>query len=173
MTQNLAPVPAKPVPAKYATSPNVDRIFALAATQANNAELDLAHLALKQGSANEVQGYAGKMIAEHEGLMKEMQPAIGRLLGSGSAEQRLAPSATLAMQHLQSVPAVSFDQEYILGQIGSHLVSMMAFQTEADNGTDPELKALAQKWLPSIKAHLELAVDLTQHIGGASPFKSH
>jgi hypothetical protein len=28
-------------------------------------------------------------------------------------------------------------------------------------------------WLPSIQAHLELAVDLTQHIGGASPFKSN
>jgi predicted outer membrane protein len=58
-------------------------------------------------------------------------------------------------------------------QIGGHLAALTAFQTEADNGTDPQLKALARKWLPSIQAHFELAVDLTQHVGGASSFKSH
>jgi hypothetical protein len=32
---------------------------------------------------------------------------------------------------------------------------------------------LALRWLPTIEAHLQLAVALTQHIGGASPFKQH
>ncbi|MGI0133874.1 MAG: DUF4142 domain-containing protein, partial [Candidatus Micrarchaeaceae archaeon] len=65
------------------------------------------------------------------------------------------------------------DQAYMLQQIGDHLATMTAFQTEAENGSDPQLKALVRKWLPTIKAHLELAVDTEQHIGGASPFKSH
>ncbi len=170
-TENRAPVPVQPAPTHYATSPDIDRMFAQAAMQGNHAELDMARLALKRGTANEVLGYAGKMIAEHEGMMKEMQPALEHLLGATPA--RLAPPDMLAARHLESVSPVDFDQEYALQQIGDHLAAMTAFQTEADNGTDPQLKALAKKWLPSIKAHLELAVDLTQHIGGSSPFKSH
>lgn len=171
-TENRAPVAAKPAPVKDPTFATVDRTFAIVLTQAHTAELEMANVALKQATANEVLGYAGKMISEHDGLMKEFQPVIGRLLGSEPPD-RLAGADMLAIQHLQAVQPPDFDQEYVLGQIGAHLASMTAFETEARNGTDPELKALARKWLPTIKAHLELAVDLTQHIGGASPFKSH
>jgi putative membrane protein len=148
-------------------------MFALGATQGNDAELDMARLALRLGTANEVKGYAGKMIAEHEGLMREIQPVLSRILGSAGAPERLAAPDALALRHLESVAPVDFDQAYAMQQIRDHLAALPAFQTEADNGTDPQLKALARKWLPFIQAHLELAVDLTQHIGGASPFKSH
>jgi putative membrane protein len=171
-TENRAPVPAKPAPLKEPTFATVDRMFAIVLTQANNAEVDMANVALKQASANEVIGYAGKMISEHEGLMKEFQPVIGRFLGS-EPPGRLAGADVLAMQHLQALKPPDFDQEYVLGQIGAHLASMTVFEAEAQNGTDPDLNALARKWLPKIKTHLELAVDLTQHVGGASPFKSH
>ena len=170
MTQNRAPVPAPPAPMKHPTSPDVDRTFAIAAIQGNNAELDMAQLALKRGRANEVKGFAQKMIAEHEGLMKEMSPVLNRVAGSPSPE-RLAPADILATRHLESIDAVDFDQAYAMQQIGDHLAALTAFQAEADNGSDAELKALARKWLPSIQAHLELAVDLTQHIGGSTPFK--
>lgn len=169
-TQNRAPVPANPAPTKYATSPAVDHTFAIVAIQGNNAEIDLAHLAIQHGRASEALSFANKMVYEHEALMKEFQTAISRLLPSGVPE-RLAAADMLALQHLESVPAVDFDQEYLTGQIAAHLASLTAFQAEADNGTDPQLKELARKWLPTIKSHLELAVDLTKHIGGSSPFK--
>ena len=169
-TQNRAPVPATPAPTKYTESPAIDHTFAIAATQANNAELDMANLALKHAHAGEAVSFAKTMIEEHEAMMKEFQPVISRLLPSPPAE-RLAPADDLAFQHLQSVSAVDFDQEYLLGQVAGHLATMTVFQTEADNGTDPQLKELVRKWLPSIKSHLELAVDLTKHIGGSSPFK--
>ncbi len=172
MMQNRAPVPVQPAPEKFATFASVDRTFALAAMQGNNAEIDMAQLALKRGTANEVKGYAGKMIAEHEGLMKDMDPVLRNVLGAAAPPERLAAPDMLAMRHLESVPPVDFDQAYVMQQIGDHLATLTAFRTEADNGTNPQLKALARKWLPTIQAHLELAVDLTKHIGGASPFKS-
>jgi hypothetical protein len=66
-----------------------------------------------------------------------------------------------------------FDQEYLQAQIAGHLAALADFRAEADNGTDARVKALAQHWLPTIQSHLELAVSLTSHVGGASPFKSH
>lgn len=169
-TQNRAPVPANPSPMKFAESAAVDREFAIAAAQGNNAELDLAHLALQHAHASEALAFANKMIYEHEPIVKEFQPVVARLLPSGPPE-RLAATDMLAFQHLQSIPAADFDQEYLTGQVAAHVITLAAFQTEVDNGTDPELKALARKWLPTIKSHLELAVDLTKHIGGSSPFK--
>lgn len=170
--ENRAPVPVQPAPMNAPSSPSVDRLFALAAMQGNNAELDLARLALRRGSANEVKGYAGKMIAEHTGMMQELMPSLRRALGAAAPPQRLAAPDALAYRHLEAVSAVDFDQGYAMQQIGDHLATLTAFQTEADDGADPQLKLLARKWLPSIQAHLELAVDLTRHIGGSSPFKS-
>ncbi len=170
--QNRAPVPANPGPTKYATPPGIDHTFAIAASQGNNAEMDMANLALKQAHAGEAVSFARTMIEEHEAMAKQFQPATSRLLPAGPPE-RLAPADMLAFEHLQTVSAVDFDQEYLIGQVGGHLATLTVFQTEADNGTDPELKELARKWLPTIKSHLELAVDMTKHIGGSSPFKGN
>ncbi len=172
-TENRAPVPVVPAPMKDPTFADVDRTFALAAMQGNNAEMDMARLALQRTGADEIKGYAAKMIAEHGALMADMMPALRRTLRAPAPPQRLAPPDALAYRHLQGVGAVDFDQAYAMQQIGDHLATMTAFQTEADNGTDPQLKALARKWLPSIQSHLELAIDLTNHIGGSSPFKQH
>ena len=170
MKHTRPPVPAQPAPLQQPSSAEVDRLFALAAMQGNNAEIGMAELALKRGSANEVKGYAGKMIAEHKGLMEEMMPVLQRVLTNPPAE-RLTPADQLAMRHLESVKPVDFDQLYVMEQIGGHLAMLTAFQTEADNGADAELKELVRKWTPTIQAHLQLAVDTAKHVGGASPFK--
>ncbi len=169
MKENRAPVPAEPAPGKEQESAEVDRLFATIAIQGNNAELDMAELALKRESANEVKGFAGKMIAEHEGLRDDMLPL--QRISSSSPSERLSPADQLAMLHLQAVKPADFDQLYIMGQIGGHLHMLMAFEAEAENGTDPQLKELARKWMPTIQAHLQLAVDTAKHVGGASPFK--
>ncbi len=109
LKENRAPVPVQPAPNNQPTSADVDRLFAIAAMQGNNAEIDMAELALKRGSANEVKGYAAKMIAEHKGLMDEMMPALQRVLSNPPAE-RLAPADQLAMRHLEVAKPVDFDQ---------------------------------------------------------------
>ena len=88
--ENRAPVQAAPAPVQQPASPAVDRLFALAAMQGNNAEIDMAQLALHRGSANEIKGYAGKMIAEHTGMMQEMMPALRRVLHAAAPPSRLA-----------------------------------------------------------------------------------
>jgi putative membrane protein len=170
MKQNRAPVPVQPAPLQQPSSADVDRLFALTAMQGSNAEIDMAELAMKRGSASEIKSYASKMIAEHKGLMDEMMPALQRVLGNPPPE-RLAPVDQLAMRHLEAVKPVDFDQIYVMEQIGGHLATLTAFQTEADNGTDAQLKELARKWMPTIEAHLQLAVDTAKHVGGSSPFK--
>ncbi len=170
MKQNRAPVQAEPAPMPHPSSAEVDRLFAIAATQGGNAEIDMAELAMKRGSANEVKNYAAKMISEHKGINAAFEPVLKTVLPTSPAE-RLGTSDQLAMHRLESLKPVDFDQQYLLGQIGGHLATLAAFQAEADNGSNAQLKELARKWLPTIQAHLELAIDLVKHIGGSSPFK--
>ncbi len=170
MKQNRAPVQAQPAPLQQPSLAEVDRLFAVAAMQGSNAEIDMAELALKRGSADEVKAYASKMIAEHKGLMDELMPVLQHA-GATPPEERLATADQLALRHLESIKPVDFDQLYVMQQIGGHLATLTAFQTEADNGTDARLKETVRKWTPTIQAHLELAVDMAKHVGGASPFK--
>lgn len=170
MKQNRAPVPAQPAPLQQQQPPGVDRLFAIALIQGTNAEMDAAALASERATANEVKGYAAKMIAEHKGMSDELMPALQKLLGSVPPE-RVAPADQLAIEHLRAVKPVDFDQEYVMTQIAGHLAMLTAFQTEADNGSDQQIKEMVRKWTPTIKAHLELAVDTAKHVGGSSPFK--
>ena len=171
-TQNRAPVQANPAPGMpMLPSSAVDRTFALAAMQGNAAELDMAQLALQRSGVDEVKGYAQKMLDEHMRLMSDMAPLLRRALGAPAPPQRLTAPDALAFRHLRTVGPEGFDQAYAMQQIGDHLATMTAFQTEAEDGTDPALKAMAKKWLPTIQAHLELAVQMTRHVDVASPFK--
>jgi putative membrane protein len=169
--QNVAPVPLAQAPMNVPPIAGIDRTFAAVAADGNYAEMQLAKLALVRSTVPEVRGFAEKMIAEHGDLMRDMEPALKRELG-GSLPQTLPPPDQLAYKHLDSIAEVDFDQEYLTGQIADHVTTLTAFETEADNGTDPELKMLAKKWIPTIKAHLEIARNLTQHVGGSSPFKT-
>ena len=170
MKENRAPVPAAPAPLQQTESADVDRMFAIAFIQGGNAEMEFANVASQRATANEVKGYAAKMMAEHKGMAEEMMPILQRILTTQPAT-RLAPCDELALKHLQAVKPVDFDQQYVMTQIGGHLAMLTVFRTEADNGTDAQLKELVRKWTPTIQAHLELAVDVVKHVGGSSPFK--
>ena len=170
MKENRAPVPAPPASIQQPESADVDRAFAVAFIQGSNAEMDLASLVAQRATANEVKGYGAKMLAEHKGMSDEIMPVLQRVLSAAPA-QRLAPADELAFKHLQAVKPVDFDQQYIVSQIGGHLTMLTAFQAEAENGSDAQVKELVRKWTPTIQAHPELAVDIAKHVGGSSPFK--
>jgi putative membrane protein len=171
LSENVAPVKSNPAPFDIPTVAGIDRTFALAAIQGNTAEMEMAQLAVRRTSVPEVKGFAQKMMTEHMGLTDAMMPALTRALGGTQPAQKLAAPDILALAHLQTISDVDFDQMYLSQQVGDHLATVMAFHTEADNGTDPQLKELARKWLPTIQAHLELAVSLARHVGGSSPLR--
>lgn len=171
VTDNRAPVKVNPAPQEQPKNPAVDKLFAQVALEGGTAEIRMAELALQRSNAGEVKGFAQKMIVEHKGMAEELGPVAQKVLGSAPGD--LAPHDKLVYEHLKGVSQVDFDQQYALSQVAGHLVMLAVFHTEADSGTDQELVQLARKWAPSIQSHLELAVDLTKHVGGSSPFKSN
>ena len=43
------------------------------------------------------------------------------------------------------------------GQVADHKATVALFQQEASSGQDPQLKAFAQKYLPTLQHHLQMA----------------
>ncbi len=169
--QNMDPVTAPVPPAER--SPQlaaVDDAFAIAATQGNDAEIDAARLALVRSSTDDVKSFARLMLHDHGEIGSEGKPLIAPHLAHPPA--RLAPPDVLGIDRLAHASPVEFEQQYAMLQIGDHLAAEGAFAAEARDGKDPALRAFAKKWLPTIEAHLQLAVSMVKHIGGDSPFKN-
>jgi len=168
--QNMAPVSAPTPPSEHPPRlAAVDVAFVVAATQGNNAEVDAAKLALRRTSTDGVAAYARQMLTDHSEIAKDADLAMRHRMTPTTA--RLAAPDVLALQYLAHVEPVDFDQNYAMLQIGDHLAAQTAFATEARDGSDPQLRAFAQKWLPTIQAHLQLAITLVKHVGGDTPFK--
>ena len=169
--QNTAPVkmtmPPSVHPPQLAV---VDHDFAIAATQGNAGEIAAANLALAHTQSDDVKAFARQMLTDHGSIGMEGKPVIAPHLHV--APIALAPGESLALKYLASLAPVDFDQQYAMLQIGDHLATATAFATEARDGKDPALKAFAKKWLPTIQAHLQLAVALVKHVGGDTPFRN-
>jgi putative membrane protein len=150
-------------------TPQIDRDFVVAATTGGESEIAQAKLALEHSDVDEVRGYATKMIEEHTTIAKELAAARGVRTG---ATMPLPPAEQLALAHLRGDPlAQTFDEDYALQQVGGHLAALTAFNVEAKSGTNPKLRAFAAKWIPTIQAHLDLAVTLAKHTAGDSPLR--
>jgi putative membrane protein len=66
---------------------------------------------------------------------------------------------------LSSKGGSSFDRSYISSMVKDHQDDIKAFQKEADNGTDPAVKAFAAKELPTLRDHLRQAQDIAHELG--------
>ena len=62
-----------------------------------------------------------------------------------------------AVANLSSTPDDKFDQAYIDAQIAAHQNAVNNAQAEATNGADVDVKAYAQKAVPTLEHHLVMA----------------
>jgi putative membrane protein len=167
----IAALGATPPPPPAPVAAYVDDLFGVAAIEGNNAELDMAQLALQKSRADETRDFAQRMIDEHTALAQRFSRVAPA--AAASLPDRENDVDRLALTRLSALPAVSFDQEYLTQQIGDHLATIAVFSAEAEDGHNPDLKSFAQHELPMLRAHLEEALDMARHIGGGGPFKGH
>ena len=79
------------------------------------------------------------------------------------------PDSASLMQQAKGVatsvlPGATFDRTYADEQVSDHKDALALLQNEASNGTDPQLKAFAQKYIPVIQRHLAEAEKLQQKV---------
>jgi putative membrane protein len=61
------------------------------------------------------------------------------------------------VDRLSKLSGEEFDRQYMQAMVNDHKEDVEKFQREADKGKDPDVKQFANKQLPVLKKHLEMA----------------
>ncbi|MFN6569310.1 DUF4142 domain-containing protein [Dendronalium sp. ChiSLP03b] len=132
-----------------------DRQFMNEAAQGGLAEVQLGQLASQRGASNAVKQFAQRMVQDHTQVnnqLKQLATQKGVTLPTSidSTHQQV-------QQRLSKLSGTNFDREYMNEMLKDHEKDVSAFQTEAQQGQDPDVKALAAQALPTLQEHLQQA----------------
>jgi putative membrane protein len=132
-----------------------DRTFATKAASGGLAEVSLGQLATKKANSPQVRQFGQQMVTDHTQANQELQ-MIARQQNLTLPDKPDAESRAKE-QKLQASTGTAFDSAYARDMVQDHQQDIADFQQEATSGKDPALKAFAQKYLPVLKHHLEMA----------------
>jgi putative membrane protein len=123
-----------------------------------HAEVEFGQVAQSQATRSDVRAFAAQMVSDHT--------TAGNELATLAQNKQMTPPAEMDLNHkakldqLKNTYGSEFDRVYIQGQVEDHTAVVNAFQNEISNGSDADVKAFAQKHLPTIQHHLEMARQL-------------
>lgn len=123
-----------------------DKAFMKEAAMGGMMEVDMGKMAQKQGKSAEVKKIGDTMVADHSKANKELM-AIAKKKGVDLSSVK-PPS--------HSMGDANFDKDYVAMMVKDHEKDLAAFQAEAKNGSDADVKAFASKTSAVIKKHLDM-----------------
>lgn len=140
-----------------------DREFMMKAAGDGMAEVELGQLALKQASSEDVKKFAQRMVDDHTKANQE-------LMDLAKTKGVTLPTATTdkdkkMMDKLAKQSGAEFDREYMKSMVSDHSKAVSMFDHEAKSGHDAETKAWADKTLPTLREHLQMARDTAKKVG--------
>jgi putative membrane protein len=129
--------------------------FLGSAIQDGRAEIESCQLALRTSSDKSVQAFAKRMIADHESLDTRIQHLAhqkGYNLPAGiSVTQKATQAALTAMS------GHAFDKIFMEHNVSDHKDDIKHFSEQAQQGSDPDVRALAASAVRVLRGHLKLA----------------
>jgi putative membrane protein len=142
------------VPALAVVS-GADKTFATEAAHGGLAEVQMGQLALQKASSPKVKEFAQRMVTDHTQANQD-------LMQLGKSENLTLPTQLDAkhkseMDRLSAMSGNAFDAAYMQHMVQDHKKTVAEFQKQAQSGSDPALKSFAQKYLPIIQQHLQMA----------------
>jgi putative membrane protein len=102
-----------------------------------------------------VRSFARKLAQDHARAEKELSQLFSRK--GIPPEPELAGNLQNSLDRLAGLKGGQFDQAFKQQVIEDHQKAIALFEKQAEQGTDPELKAFAQKHLPHLREHIDIA----------------
>jgi putative membrane protein len=132
-----------------------DTTFLNTAGRAGAEEVMFGKLAQTKATTAADRRFAGTMVMQHTALNQQLV----QLAQSKGITPPSDPDTAhqMAYDQLQKLHGRAFDKAYLDGQVQDHQAVVAAFQTEAQDGTDPDIKAFAAKNQQEMQQHLAMA----------------
>lgn len=132
--------------------------FLTEAAEGSIAEIQLASLALTRTQNPEIRAFAQQMIADHGKASDEIKPIAAKK--SVSLPLQLNSTHKSLSDRLSKLSGAEFEREYVKAMVEDHEKDVKAFQTQAQAGTDADVKEFATKTLPTLEHHLQMAREM-------------
>jgi putative membrane protein len=123
--------------------------------QNGKAEVQFSELAVKQAEAVKVKLFAARMVKEHKKLGDKLDECARNLSLAVPAELNKDQAGTI--DGLKRLSGAAFDRAYITRIVQDHEKAIKSFENEAKNGSNADLKKLANDALPHLQEHLKEA----------------
>lgn len=114
-----------------------------------------ADLAIHQASASDVKGFAGKLLQEHKKLNQDLK-SMGEAKGV-SIPAQLNHEQSEMIRMLKGKSGAEFDEAYVDAMVKDHPKDISLFEDRANSSKDPQIKAFAERALPTLREHLNSA----------------
>jgi putative membrane protein len=137
-----------------------DAAFMTTAARGGLAEVQMGQLAQQNGRSAAVRRFGQQMVSHHGQSNQEMLAL--------AQQKQITPPSTMGAEHqriyddLAKLRGSAFDRAYAQAMVRDHQEDLRAYQAEAQNGTDPDVKAFAARYVPILQEHLRMAQQLPQ-----------
>jgi putative membrane protein len=140
-----------------------DKTFVTKAAQGGMAEVQLGQLAADKGTSDDVKKFGQRMVTDHSKANDELKTIA-------QSKNITLPTAVDAKDkalhdRLASLSGAAFDRAYMRNMVADHKKDIAEFRVESKSGKDPEVKAWAEKTLPTLEDHLKQAQDANRAVG--------
>ena len=125
---------------------SADKAFIKEAAKGGMMEVAMGRVAEKNASDSAVKNFGARMVTDHGKANEELK--------SIAAEEKVQLPAEKSAGKWKS------DKEYMGDMVKDHEKDLAAFEKEAKDGSDPDLKRFADKTSKVIRKHLEMAKDI-------------
>jgi len=141
--------------------------FVLMAGYINYGEIAAGTLATRLGSTPEIKQYGMRLVQDHSKANQEMLQLAAKdkfTVAGGPDQKHQAIGEKLAMLQGQA-----FDKEFLQTMVKGHKHAIQMFEMQAKEGKNEDVKAMAERLLPTLRAHLKEAERLQgNNTGGAT-----
>jgi putative membrane protein len=144
-----------------------DRQLMETMARAGAAEVEAGRLAESNAASPEVKKYARQMVEDHGKANRELQELATRKGVTLPTEPDAAQKDRIA--DVKAKQGAAFDQAYVSeAAVKDHVAAKELFEKVAKSAEDPDLRAFAEKNLPVIDHHLEMAKQIDAKLAQTS-----
>lgn len=131
-----------------------DAKFAVEAANGGMSEVVLGKLAAEKATNKKVKDFGNMMVTDHSKANDELKALAHKL--SITLPDSISSDESKTRDDLAKKSGADFDKAYVQDMVDDHKKDVKAFEDGAKNCKDSDLKAFANKTLPTLKMHLQV-----------------
>ena len=128
------------------------------AAQTDMMEAHLGQVAAEQAASQTVKDFAQTLVTDHTNDYQQLTAAAGK--ASLTVPKGLDAAHDQMIAPLAKLKGAAFDRRFAQEMVSGHQKAITAYQGEAQNGQNADLKAYAAQALPTLEKHLQAAWEL-------------